>query len=180
MVEFSRRGFLGGMLSILAVASVPTFIPSPSEGNWIPRIYGNGKDYDGEGLQALFDGKDVILPADKIGIRGMLDGEHTVKGLIFHKGSFVIDREVYTNGVPIELEHANFDGRLLKQWEAFFNTSQDNRVSRDTYAKIMIGRASWQRSEGDMAIDVGGHQYSTKNTWMSEQNRFRPKRREIA
>jgi len=176
MVEFSRRGFLGGMLSILAVAQVPTFIPSPAEGNWMPRIYGNGRDYDGEGLQALFDGKDVILPADKIGIRGFVDGKRTVKGLIFHKGAFVIDRELYTEGVPIEIEQAAFDGRLLKWWEAFFNTSQDGRISRDTYAKIMISRASWQRSEGHMAIDVGGHQYSIHNTWMSEQNRFRPKR----
>lgn len=171
MVEFSRRGFLGGMLSILAVSSVPVFVPSPAEGNWMPRIYGNGRDYDGEGLQALFDGKDVILPADKLGIRGMLDdGKRSVKGLIFHKGSFVIDREIYTNGTMLQIEQANFDGRLLKQWEAFFSHN-----ARNSEAIAIIGRASWQRNEGSMAIDVGGHQYSIHNTWMSEQNRFRPK-----
>lgn len=171
MVEFSRRGFLGGMLSILAVSSVPTFLPSPAEGNWMPRIYGNGRDYDGEGLQALFDGKDVILPADKIGIRGFVDGERTVKGIVFHHGDFVIDREVYTNGTKLIIEHARFDGKLLKEWEAFFNHPAGGYREHLT----IIGNGQWERNEGSMAIDVGGHQYSIHNTWMSEQNRFRPK-----
>lgn len=174
MTEFSRRGFLGGMLSILAVAQVPTFLPSPAEGNWMPRIYGNGRDYDGEGLQALFDGKDVILPADKIGIRG-----GAVKGVIFHKGTFVLDREVYCNGRMLEIDSATFDGRLLKQWEAFFTASDykyDKSIRGIVRMQQQISKAKWLRDEGHMSVDVGGHQYSIHNTWMSEQNRFRPKR----
>ncbi len=174
MVELTRRGILGGMLSILA-ASTTQIIQAPARvlaGNTLPRIFGNGRDYDAEGFQALFDGKDVLIPADKLQVTA-------AKGLIFHRGTFVIDREVYTNGCEIAIENATFDGRLLKWWEAFF-THLPDRVVRNTEARMMIGRAHWQRDEGHMAVDVGGHQYSITNTWMSEQNRFRPKaQREI-
>lgn len=179
MPDFSRRGFLGGALSLLFVAKVdlPTFVPSPSEGNWMPRIYGNGRDYDGEGLQALFDGKDVIFPADKIGVRAFTaDGNRAVQGIIFHHGNFVIDRELYTNGRHLFIESASFDGRLLHWWEAFFTIV--GRGSRNDAQKI-IGKASWQRSEGHMALDIGGTQFSISNVHMSDQERFRPKIRSI-
>lgn len=161
MLETSRRTFLGGMLSLLAVQ---TFVPPAmaAMGNRTPRIFGNGRDYDSEGFQALFDGKDVIIPADKIGIR-------KASGVIFHHGTFVIDREVYTNHVRLEIEAATFDGRLLQWWEAFFSTGGH----RDD-APLLIGKAKWLRSEGDMAIDVGGRQYSISNIHMADSNRHRP------
>lgn len=169
MLDFSRRSILGGMLSVLAAASTQ-IVPAPARAlarNSIPRIFGNGRDYDSEGFQALFDGKDVIIPADKLQVTG-------AKGLIFHRGTFVIDREIYTNGCRIQIENAQFDGRLLKWWEAFFT-----HVTSDVEEHaVIVGKGHWQRSEGDMAIDVGGHQYSIRNTWMSEQNRFRPKQQE--
>lgn len=169
MIDLSRRSILGGMLSILAAASTQ-IIPAPARalaGNSIPRIFGNGRDYDSEGFQALFDGKDVIIPSDKLQVTG-------AKGLIFHRGTFVIDKEIYTNGCQIEIENANFDGQRLHWWEAFFS----NPNSLD--AEKMLGKAKWSRSEGDIAIDVGNHQYSIRRSWMSEQNRFRPKaQREI-
>lgn len=171
MIELSRRSILSGMLSILA-ASTTQIIPAPARalaGNSIPRIFGNGRDYDSEGFQALFDGKDVIIPADKLQVTG-------AKGLIFHRGTFVIDKEIYTNGYVLEIESATFDGRMLKWWEAFFNKPGGH--NSDVTIAIKGGR--WLRSDGDMAIDVGGHQYSTSAAWMSEQNRFRPKQqREI-
>lgn len=168
MINFSRRTILGGMLSILASASTQ-IIPAPARalaGNSIPRIFADGKNYDSEGFQALFDGKDVIIPRDKLQVTG-------AKGLIFHHGVFVIDKEIYTNGCQIEIEQAMFNGYQLKWWEAFFTHS-----ARNQDAAQIIGNAKWLRTEGDMAIDVGGHQYSIRNTWMSEQNRFRPKVRE--
>lgn len=168
MIELSRRSILGGMLSILAASSTQ-IIPAPARAlasNAIPRIYGDGKNYDSEGFQALFDGKDVVIPQDKLQVTG-------AKGLIFHHGTFVIDREVYTNGCQIEIEQAIFDGRQLKWWEAFFSHS-----ARNSDVTKIIGLSQWLRSEGDMAIDVGGHQYSTARTWMSEQNRFRPRPQE--
>lgn len=169
-MELSRRSILGGMLSILA-ASTTQIIPAPARalaGNSIPRIFGNGRDYDAEGFQALFDGKDVIIPADKLQVTG-------AKGLIFHRGTFVIDKEVYTNGCHLEIENAEFLGHQLQWWEAFFNHSASSKDVQQ-----IIGRAKWRRNDGAsrMAIDIGGVQFSTANTWMSEQNRFRPKVRE--
>jgi hypothetical protein len=160
-MEIARRTFLGGMLSLLAVQ---TFTPPPlaAMGNRTPRIFGNGRDYDSEGFQALFDGNDVIIPQDKIGIS-------KCKGVIFHRGTFVIDREVYTNGTELFIEHARFDGHLLQWWEAFFT----HPASRGTAMQI-IGKAEWLRSEGDIAIDFGPVQFSIQNTHMSEQNRHRP------
>lgn len=158
----SRRSILGGMLSILA-ASTTQIIPAPARalaGNSLPRIHGNGRDYDSEGFQALFDGKDVLIPHDKLQITG-------AKGLIFHRGTYVIDREVYTQGCELIIEDATFDGRMLKWWEAFFNKPNGD-------ISLAIKSARWLRTDGDMAIDIGGVQYSTKNTHMSEQNRFRP------
>jgi hypothetical protein len=170
MVEFTRRSILGGMLSILAAASTQ-IIPAPAcalAGNSIPRIFADGKNYDSEGFQALFDGKDVIIPADKLQVTG-------AKGLIFHRGTFVIDHEVYTNGCQLEIESAEFLGYQLQWWECFFN----HQVSSFDAQRI-VGQAKWRRNNGAsrMAIDIGGVQFSTANTWMSEQNRFRPKQRE--
>ncbi len=171
MVELSRRGFLGGMLSILAVAAVPTFIPSPAEGNWMPRIYGNGKDHDGEGLQALFDGQDVILPADKIGLRG-----GRIKGVEFHKGHFVIDRELFPEAVEIIIDGpVTFDGALLRSHEAFFTLHQGNidKIARDP-------NISWLRSEGFWSIDIGGRQYGTNRRRVSDTQRTPRKRQALA
>lgn len=166
MIDFSRRSILGGMLSILA-ASTTQIIPAPVRAlasNSIPRIFGDGRNYDSEGFQALFDGRDVIIPADKLQVTG-------AKGLIFHHGTFVIDQEVYTNGCEMTIENATFDGRMLKWWEAFFN-KPDGDIT------LAIKSARWLRADGDMAIDIGGKQYSIDNKHMSEQNRFRPKVRE--
>lgn len=168
-MEFSRRSILGGMLSILAATSTQ-IIPAPAAAllsNRAPRIFGDGRNYDSEGFQALFDGKDVIIPADKLQVT-------SAKGLIFHRGTFVIDKEVYTNGCQIAIENATFDGRQLFWWEAFFTHPARNRTAEE-----IVGNAKWIRNEScGIAIDVGGHQYSVANTWMSEQNRFRPKQQE--
>lgn len=172
MIDLTRRTILGGMLSILASASTQ-IIPAPAKalaGNSIPRIFGDGKNYDSEGFQALFDGKDVIIPRDKLQVT-------SAKGLIFHRGIFVIDKEIYTNGCRVEIEFATFDGRLLKWWEAFFSHPHAEHWGFGIDARRQLGvkQAIWQRSEGHMAIDVGGHQFATNGAWMSEQNRFRPK-----
>lgn len=161
MIEATRRSFLSGAISLLAVS---TFVPPATAlmGNGYPRIFGDGRNYDAEGFQALFDGKDVIIPSDKIGING-------TAGIIFHKGTFVIDREIYTNGKQLIIENAQFDGTLLHWWEAFFTHPKGEA----TVSKI-IGKAKWKRSAGDMAIDIGGVQYSIQNKYMSEANRFRP------
>lgn len=164
MIELSRRGILGGMLSILA-ASTTQIIPAPARalsGNSIPRIFGDGKNYDAEGFQALFDGKDVIIPQDKLQITA-------AKGIIFHRGTFVMDREVYTHGCVLQIENATFDGRGLKWWETFFTGNMRGE------AQQIIGQAKWLRSEGAMAIDIGGTQFSTHNTYMSNQERTRPR-----
>ncbi len=173
MLDLSRRSILSGMLSILA-ASTTQIIPAPVRAlasNSLPRIHGNGRDYDSEGFQALFDGKDVLIPADKLQITG-------AKGLIFHRGTFVIDREVYVNHSHMIIEEATFDGRLLRWWEAFF-TMDDlayNKEQRTIIkARDVVGKAKWLRDQGAMSIDVGNHQYSIANTWMSEANRFCPK-----
>lgn len=165
MIDLTRRSILGGLLSILASASTQ-IISAPARalaGNSIPRIFADGKNYDSEGFQALFDGKDVIIPRDKLQVTG-------AKGLIFHRGTFVINKEIYTNGCQIIIEAATFDGHQLRWWEAFFTHN-----ARDSAISEILGTSQWLRSEGHMAIDVGGHQYSTTLAWMSEQNRFRPK-----
>src|SRR5882757_4548447 len=149
MVKFTRRGILGGMLSILAAASTK-IIPAPARalaGNSLPRIYGDGKNYDSEGFQALFDGADVIVPSDKLQVTA-------AKGLIFHRGTFVIDKEVFTNGCVLEIEQAEFHGEQLSWWEAFFTGNMHGSAQK------IIGNAKWKRSEGHMAIDIGGTQYS--------------------
>lgn len=172
MIELTRRGILGGMLSILA-ASTTQIIPASARvlaGNSLPRIFGNGRDYDSEGFQALFDGKDVLIPQDKLQVTA-------AKGLIFHRGIYVIDKELYLNHCHMIIENATFDGRLLKWWEAFF-TMDELTYSKDSRtiikARDVLGKANWLRTDGDMAIDIGGKQYSIANTHMSEQNRFRP------
>lgn len=172
-MELTRRSILGGMLSILAASSTQ-IIPAPARalaGNAIPRIYGDGRNYDSEGFQALFDGKDVVIPADKLQVTG-------AKGLIFHHGTFVIDKEVYTNGCQIDIEAAIFDGRQLKWWEAFFSTTREGFLTRIGNNREIVSNAKWLRSEGHMAIDIGNQQYSITNTHMSEQNRFRPRPQE--
>lgn len=173
MIELTRRSILGGMLSILAASSTQ-IIPAPARalaGNAIPRIYGDGRNYDSEGFQALFDGKDVVIPADKLQVTA-------AKGLIFHHGTFVIDREVYTNDCEIEIENAIFDGRQLKEWEAFFTHHNVPNWNFGKDARKIIGNAKWLRIEGSMSIDVGPAQFSTANTHMSEANRFRPRPQE--
>lgn len=166
-MEFSRRSILGGMLSILASANTQ-IIPAPARalaGNSIPRIFGDGKNYDSEGFQALFDGKDVIIPRDKLQVTG-------AKGLIFHRGTFVIDKEVYTNGCRIEIENAIFDGKQLQENEAFFS----HFVSKAEGLEI-IGNAKWIRDfpHNGMAIDIGHHQLSILNTHMRDGARNRPR-----
>jgi len=167
MIDLTRRSILGGMLSILA-ASTTQIIPAPARalaGNSIPRIYADGRNYDSEGFQALFDGRDVIIPQDKLQVTA-------AKGLIFHRGTFVIDKEVFTNGCVLGIESAEFDGTALRWWEAFFTTNNYD-YGRKTGAQELISHAKWRRSEGHMAIDIGGIQYSISNTHMSEQTRLR-------
>lgn len=110
----------------------------------------------------------------KHGTFSQVHPQRGAKGLIFHRGTFLIDREVYTNGCLLDFEQATFDGRLLKDWEAFFNHPL-RYFTQDEKAYEIVDRAKWLRDSGSMSIDLGNHQYSIHNTWMSEQNRFRPK-----
>lgn len=114
MPDLTRRFFLGGAISLVAAT---TFLPTIQSN--MPTIYGNGKDDDTGGLGALLRNEPVIFSKDQIGI-----SDH--KGLIFHKGTFVISNtinipantiiDIEQNGYNLE-----FIGKDLPNGFAFFH-----------------------------------------------------------
>lgn len=67
MTDLSRRAFLGGALALTAAVAVP--IPAfARETLALPVVYGDGVHDDTAGLQALFDGKPVIMQGERVQI----------------------------------------------------------------------------------------------------------------
>lgn len=162
-LELPRRAFLGGMLSLLAATAIEA-TPLRLVSNRLPRIHGNGKDYDSEGFQALFDGKEIIFPKDKLIIT-----EH--KGVIVHGGQFVINREVWTERTSLHIEAAIFDGRLLESWEYFFTMRAE-----DAHMTAANRSIKWQRTPANGLSVHGGYiGYNCAGIHAQDQTRFRPK-----
>ena len=83
-MDLSRRFFLGGAISLIAAQ---TFVPSVSAMSNLPTIYGDGKHDDSDGLGALFRNDPVTFKKEQIGVE-------THKGVIFHKGHFLVDKTI--------------------------------------------------------------------------------------
>lgn len=111
MVDLTRRFFLGGAISLIAVA---TFTPSVSAMSNLPTIYGDGKGDDTHGLGALFRNEPVTFNKEMLGV-------NSHKGITFHKGMFRITRTInIPKDVAIKIERARFYGVDLELNEPFF------------------------------------------------------------
>ncbi len=81
-MEISRRFFLGGAI---AVVVAQTFKPALSSN--MPTIYGNGRDDDSAGFNALFANEPVIFKRDQLGLESH-------DGIIIFKGNFKISKTI--------------------------------------------------------------------------------------
>lgn len=119
MVELTRRWFLGGALSAVAiVAAQPTVakeLLALSARN-LPRIWADGRNYDADGIIALLRGEEVMFPRDKLSIKD-------AQQVIIHSGNYQIDREIEVAGFRrFSIEAGTFDGTPLQHdWEAMFS-----------------------------------------------------------
>lgn len=81
-MDISRRFFLGGAIAVVAAQ---TFKPSFASN--MPTIYGNWRDDDSAGFNALFANEPVIFKKEQIGVEGY-------ESLIIFKGRFKIDKTI--------------------------------------------------------------------------------------
>lgn len=93
--DLTRRGFLGGALTVLAVSiAVPTAAFSFSA----PRIYGDGLHDDWEGLQAAFNGKPYLCQSDLV---------HGTKQVEVFGGNFLLSRPLHIfGGVTVHMQNS--------------------------------------------------------------------------
>ncbi len=119
MVELSRRFFLGGALSLLAVTTFEATVRNRSN---MPIIYGDGIQDDSGGLNALFRNDPVIFDKDMIGV-------DSHKGIHFHRGFYRIHNTLdIPSGTNIKIDFVSFEEgdisrdfpfiRFSEEWEA--------------------------------------------------------------
>jgi hypothetical protein len=97
-VEVSRRSFLGGLVSLVALQAVPV----RALGN-LPTLWADGQHDDTGGLRALFNGEPLVFATDKV----QVDEFHSV---IFHGGRFRITSTIeLPEELDLKIESVTFD-----------------------------------------------------------------------
>lgn len=95
MVDVSRRWFLGGALGVATAAVLP------KGSAYAATLYGDGIHDDTKGLQALLDGKPVLVKAEGI-VAQQSDGR-----VVLSCGSFRISDTIYVRAKN-EITHCSF------------------------------------------------------------------------
>lgn len=116
MVDLTRRFFLGGAISLIAVttSSIPRKI-----GN-LPQIWGDGSHDDTGGISALLRSEPVILPKDKLTIDAH-------KGVTFHRGTFKISRTLeIPDDCNLTMDRPTFRAPDLDRDSPFFRAGPIN------------------------------------------------------
>lgn len=110
-MDISRRLFLGGAISLVAVV---TFAPSVSAMMNLPTIYGDSVQDDTAGLFALLNNEPCTFNKEQIGVE-----RHS--GIVFHRGRFVVNRtiEIPHNAI-LKVENPHFLGLELDDKQPFF------------------------------------------------------------
>jgi hypothetical protein len=99
-MDVSRRWFLGGAISLIAVS---TFEVTAQCGN-VPRIYADNVHDDTSGLHALFHNEPVIFSQDDIGV-----GES--RDIVVHRGVYRVSRTIeLPRGLVVRVEEMVFRG----------------------------------------------------------------------
>jgi len=97
-METTRRSFLGGLVSLVALQAVPV----RAIGN-LPTLWADGKHDDTAGLRALFHREPLIFATDKV----QVDEFHSV---IFHSGRYKISSTIeLPDELDLKIESATFD-----------------------------------------------------------------------
>ena len=119
MTEASRRSFLSGMLSLLAVSTSPI----PLRAGNFPALWGDGEHDDAAGLRALLQKEPCLIYAD-----GVLVDDH--RGIIMHWGEFVLEQTLEVpEEVNILIERARFNLMRLADDAPAFRLSEGKQVS---------------------------------------------------
>jgi hypothetical protein len=97
-VEVSRRSFLGGLVSLVALQAAPV----RALGN-LPTLWADGKHDDTGGLRALFNREPLVFATDKVQV-------DEFRSVIFHGGRFRITSTIeLPEELDLKIESATFD-----------------------------------------------------------------------
>jgi hypothetical protein len=114
-MEISRRFFLGGAISLIAVS---TFKVTAGHGN-SPRIWADGQNDDTSGLHALFHNEPVIFSSDDIGVSESRD-------MVVHRGVYRVSRTIeLPPGLVVKVENMTFRGVDLDEALPYLRGRQD-------------------------------------------------------
>lgn len=133
MVDLTRRWFLGGAISLIAVttSAMPKII-----GN-MPQIWGDGSHDDTGGISALLRAEPVVFTKDMVTV-------DSHQGITFHNGIFKISR---TLEIPEEcnltMDRPTFRAPNLPLDEPYFRVGSKHRHafaagSEDAFANVMF------------------------------------------
>lgn len=133
MTDLTRRFFLGGAISLIAVqaSAMPKIM-----GN-MPQIWGDGSHDDTGGISALLRSEPVVFTKDKVTV-------DSHQGITFHRGLFKISR---TLEIPEEcnltMDRPTFRAPDLENDEPFFRVGAKHRHafasgSEDAFANVIF------------------------------------------
>ena len=129
MTVLSRRSFLGGLLTVSAVAAVPIAKLLPT----VPQLWGDGDHDDTAALQALFDRKQVEIMNDCARLTAY--GERSVihlRGGVFRLSRTLVMRSgIFLSDMRVECAR-DFHGGPTSP--AFFATNDVHDVSLDRFS----------------------------------------------
>lgn len=140
MIDVSRRSFLRGSLTFLAVT---TFEPSVSALANIPGLWGDGKNDDTSGIAAILRNEPVVLHSDRVAIESH-------GGCIVHSGRFLISRTIpVPDDAKIVIEKCEFYGPDLDASQAFFSFDGVKAVKQFAGNRGLIYTHRGPKSSGD-------------------------------
>ncbi len=128
-MDISRRFFLGGAISLVAAT---TFAPSISAMMNLPTIYGDGVKDDTSGLYALLHNEPCTFNKEQIGVESH-------KGIIFHKGYFVVKNTIeIPKDAKIVVEAPHFIGLELDNIPFFMCEPEFQANQFDRWATFQV------------------------------------------
>ena len=116
MTNLTRRFFLGGAISLIAVqtSAMPRII-----GN-MPQIWGDGRNDDTGGISALLRSEPVVFTKDRVTVDGH-------KGIRFHRGIFKISRTLeIPDDCDLTMDAPTFRAPDLDSNDPFFRVGNIN------------------------------------------------------
>lgn len=126
MVDLTRRFFLGGAISLIAV----TTSGLPKRIGNMPQIWGDGWHDDTGGISALFRSEPVILPKDKLTI-------DSHKGITFHRGVFKISQTLeIPDDCDLTMEAPTFRAPDLDRDAPFFRAGPVNGLKFSSATEV--------------------------------------------